>query len=53
MEPLLLQGRNGAKAGEETIQHEGRKRKERSYTIVKTNLNRKLKTIFTLRQSFD
>ena len=52
MEPLLLQGRNGAKAGEETIQHEGKK-EERSYTIVKTNLNRKFKTIFTLRQSFD
>ena len=54
MEPLLLQGRNGTKAGEETIQHEGRKKKkERSYRIVKTNLNRKFKTIFTLRQSFD
>ena len=53
MEPLLLQGRNGTKAGEETIQHEGRKKKERSYTTVKTNLNRKFKTIFTLRQSFD
>ena len=25
MEPLLLQGRNGTKAGEETIQHEGKK----------------------------
>ena len=28
MEPLLLQGRNGAKAGEEFIQHEGKKKKE-------------------------
>jgi len=28
MEPLLLQGRNGTKAGEETIQHEGRKKKK-------------------------
>ena len=25
MEPLLLQGRNGTKVGEETIQHEGKK----------------------------
>ena len=28
MQPLFLQGRNGAKAGEETIQHEGRKKKK-------------------------
>ena len=28
MEPFLLQGRNGTKAGEETIQHEGRKKKK-------------------------
>ena len=46
MEPLLLQGRNGTKAGEETIQHEGKKR---NYAIGKTNLNHKLKTILTLR----
>ena len=36
MEPLLLQGRNGTKAGEESIQHEGSKKKEeRNYTTVK------------------
>ena len=28
MEPFLLQGRNGTKAGEETIQHEGREKKK-------------------------
>ena len=53
MEPLLLLGRNNTKVREETIKHEGRKKKERNYTTVKTNLNRKFKTIFTLRQSFD
>ena len=53
MEPLLLMGRNNTKVREETIKHEGRKKKKRNYTTVKTNLNRKFKTIFTLRQSFD
>ena len=53
MEPFLLQGRNGTKAGEETIQHEGRKKKKKNYKTVKTNLNHKFKTIFTLKQSFD
>ena len=30
-----------------------KKKKERNYKTVKTNLNHKFKTIFTLRQSFD
>ena len=33
MEPLLLQGRNSTKAGEETIKHEGRKKKKKKETI--------------------
>ena len=29
MEPFLLQGRNGTKAGEENIPHEGSKKKKK------------------------